>query len=397
VISGSDLVRLAAALERQVPPPAHFGAAPPLDESLTRALAQAVHASRSAVLLTDAQLDRPGPRIVYANPAFEVLTGYKADQLIGSTPRILQGPATDRSVLVRLRRELETDGSFEGRAINYRADGTPFVMSWRIATVAGPDGRPTGYVAIQDDVTRAWIDQLREHETIGALQRALLPTPAPVAEGLEIAAHYRPADDHSRLGGDWYDTVRAPAGAVHLVVGDITGHGTVAAANMGQFRWALHALLGAGHPPVDALAHVRRMSAETGTFATVAVGTVSAERDRLDVVTAGHPPIVVLDAAGTTTTLATGLALLGPGTPYHDVTPASRPLGPGDVLCAYSDGLVERRDRSTMDGVDVLRRHLETAPPMPVEPLADYVDSLVAALAGDQAEDDTAVVLARLA
>ncbi|HKH06496.1 MAG TPA: SpoIIE family protein phosphatase [Acidimicrobiales bacterium] len=397
MISGSDLVRLAAALGRQQPAASDFGSTPAPDESLTHALAQAVHASRSAVMLTDAELDAPGPRVLYVNPAFEALTGWRAAEIVGGDPRVLQGPATERSVLDRLRRDLEETGSFEGRAINYRKDGSPFVMSWRIATVAGADGRRTGYVAIQDDVTRTWLAQLREHETLDALQQALLPTPAPEAEGLEVAVRYRPADDLTHLGGDWYDTVSSDDGATHLVVGDISGHGTASAARMGQFRWALHALLAAGLTPVDALSQVRRMSGETTTFATVAIATVPAGRDRVDVVTAGHPPVVHLAADGVTTLLSTDLALLGPGTPHAAVVPASYPLAPGDVLCSYTDGLVERRTRPVTEGIDMLCRHLASTPPKPVEPLAGYLSGLVAALAADQSEDDTAVVLARLA
>ena len=397
MISGADLVRIANALGEQQPPEPRLGAAPPLDDELVRALAQAVHFSRSSVLLTDADLEAPGPRVLYANPAFEALTGYRPDELVGSSPRVLQGPATDRAVLDRLRRDLEAGRPFEGRAINYRKDGTPFVMSWRIAAVAGADGAPTGYVAIQDDVTRAWLAQLREHETIGALQNALLPTPTPAIAGLEVAAQYRPADDRSRLGGDWYDTVSGPDGTTHLLVGDVTGHGTVAAAHMGQFRWGLNALLAAGHPPVDAIGQVRRLASGTEVFATVAIVSVPPGRDRVDVVTAGHPPVVVLAADGATSELATDLALLGPATPHADVAPASAPLRPGDVVCAYSDGLVERRDRPVVDGVAALRRYLSSTPPRPVEPLTDYVETLVGALASDQAEDDTAVLLARLA
>jgi PAS domain S-box-containing protein len=397
MISSSDLVRLAAALGRQQPVSGDFGSASAPDEALTQALAQAVHASRSAVMLTDAELDAPGPRVLYVNPAFEALTGWRASEIVGGDPRVLQGPATERSVLERLRQDLEETGSFEGRAINYRKDGSPFVMSWRIATVTNGEGETTGYVAIQDDVTRTWLAQLREHETLDVLQKALLPTPTPEADGLEVAAAYRPADDLTRLGGDWYDTITCEGGPTHLVVGDISGHGTTAAAHMGQYRWALHALLAAGLSPVDALGHVRRMSAETTTFASVAVATVPAGRDRVDVVTAGHPPVVHQAADGTTTLLSTDLALLGPGTPHEAVAPASVPLGPGDVLCLYTDGLVERRVMPVAEGIDVLRRHLEQSPPKPVEPLAEYVSSLVAALAADQYEDDTAVVLARLA
>jgi len=397
VISSADLVRLTRALRDHQPPSPRLDAAPPLGDELVRSLAQAVHFSRSSVVLTDADLDAPGPRVVYANPAFEALTGYRADELVGTSLRALQGPATDRAVLDRLRDDLEAGRPFEGRAINYRKDGTPFVMSWRIAAVAGPDGAPTGYVAIQDDATRAWLAQLHQHETIDALQSALLPAAAPVVAGLEVAATYRPADDRSRLGGDWYDGVDAPDGTAHLLVGDVTGHGTVAAAHMGQFRWALNALLASGQAPVDAVGHVRRLARGTEMFATVAIVSIPPGRDRVDVVTAGHPPVILLGTDGSTTALSTDLALLGPATPHADVVPASAPLRPGDVVCAYSDGLVERRDRSTIDGVALLRRHLSAAPPTPAEPLDGYVDSLVRALVDDQAEDDTAAVLARRA
>ncbi len=68
-------------------------------------------------------------------------------------------------MLRALRAALDAGDGWEGTAINYRADGTPFVMSWRMSAVT--DGGPvTGYVAIQDDVTETWLAELRVHERI---------------------------------------------------------------------------------------------------------------------------------------------------------------------------------------------------------------------------------------
>jgi diguanylate cyclase (GGDEF)-like protein/PAS domain S-box-containing protein len=116
-------------------------------------LVDAVDQTFDAIIITEAALDEPGPRIVYANPAFCRMTGYTSDELVGKTPRILQGPRTDREVLDRLRDELDQNGSFLGRAINYRRDGSEFVMEWSISTLRGDDGEPEFYVAVQRDVT----------------------------------------------------------------------------------------------------------------------------------------------------------------------------------------------------------------------------------------------------
>lgn len=90
--------------------------------------------------------------IIYANKAFKGLTGFDPDSVIGKTPRILQGPATDKKVLGRLVRALREGRRFEGKAINYRKDGTPFIMQWRV--VPAKVGRKTRvWVAIQREAS----------------------------------------------------------------------------------------------------------------------------------------------------------------------------------------------------------------------------------------------------
>lgn len=128
-------------------------------------LARATHVARNAICITDADLDAPGPRILYVNPAFEQMTGWSRDEVLGRDPRFLQGPRSDRAVLDRLRADLGAGRPFQGETYNYRKDGTPFRMSWRIAAVRDTTGRVTHYVAAQDDVTniRQAEDLLRDH------------------------------------------------------------------------------------------------------------------------------------------------------------------------------------------------------------------------------------------
>jgi diguanylate cyclase (GGDEF)-like protein/PAS domain S-box-containing protein len=118
-----------------------------------RLLEAAVEQSSDAVLITDADLD-DGPTILYANPAFQEMSGYDWEELAGATPRILQGPATDRVLMTRLRAALTAGDTFEGETTNYRKDGQPYQVEWRISPVrAEAGGAITHFVSVQRDVT----------------------------------------------------------------------------------------------------------------------------------------------------------------------------------------------------------------------------------------------------
>ena len=101
--------------------------------------------SFDSVLVTDAS---KAGKIIYANRAFTKLTGYSPTDVMGKTPRILQGPGTDPKVIARLGAALKANKKFEGKAINYKKDGTPFIMFWRVLPVkVGKDTK--AWVAIQ--------------------------------------------------------------------------------------------------------------------------------------------------------------------------------------------------------------------------------------------------------
>ena len=88
--------------------------------------------SFDSILITDATAKG---KVIYANKAFKTLTGHEPSEVIGKTPRILQGKGTDKKVIDRLAVALKAGKKFEGKAINYKKDGTPFIMYWRVLPI----------------------------------------------------------------------------------------------------------------------------------------------------------------------------------------------------------------------------------------------------------------------
>lgn len=116
-------------------------------------LRSALEQSFNSVLITDAQPGPMGPRIVYANPAFCEMTGYSATELLGQTPRILQGAQTSPEVLQTLRECLQANRFFRGSTVNYRKDGRPYTVEWNISPVKDEAGVTTHYVSVQQDIS----------------------------------------------------------------------------------------------------------------------------------------------------------------------------------------------------------------------------------------------------
>jgi diguanylate cyclase (GGDEF)-like protein/PAS domain S-box-containing protein len=106
-----------------------------------------------AILITDANLVAPGPTIIYANAAFAKLTGYSVEELLGKSPRILQGPDTSGKVLGDLREKLSNGKHFSGYTVNYRKNGEPFEMEWQASPIYGIDGKVVQFLSIHRDVT----------------------------------------------------------------------------------------------------------------------------------------------------------------------------------------------------------------------------------------------------
>jgi PAS domain S-box-containing protein len=117
---------------------------------MKRLLEASMEESFNSVVITEAG---PGYPIIYVNPAFCELTGYGPHEVTGKSPSILQGPNTDAEVLKRLNRNVAEGELFHGRAINYRKDGSEFMMEWKIAPIHNEKDEITHYLAIQREVS----------------------------------------------------------------------------------------------------------------------------------------------------------------------------------------------------------------------------------------------------
>lgn len=122
-------------------------------QTLLRLIQAAIEQVNDAVVITEPELEPPGPRIVYVNQGFLDMTGYEESEVIGQTPRILQGRRTSRKVLDRLRRDLQQHGSFSGETTNYRKTGEPYMVEWSITAVRDSSGKLINWVSIQRDIT----------------------------------------------------------------------------------------------------------------------------------------------------------------------------------------------------------------------------------------------------
>jgi PAS domain S-box-containing protein len=129
-----------------------------------RLLTTAMEQCEESVLITTAQLDLPGPEIIYINPAFTRMTGYSFDEVVGKTPRILQGPKTDGSIISQLRKDCEEGKLSHGEIINYRKDGSEFNIEWDIGPVRNERGEITHFVATLRDITARVDEKLFKSE-----------------------------------------------------------------------------------------------------------------------------------------------------------------------------------------------------------------------------------------
>ncbi len=116
-------------------------------------LERAITRDYDSILITDLGLEKPGPKIVYVNDGFTKMTGYTKAEVFGKTPRILQGPKTDRHVLDRLKQRLIEGQAFFGHTVNYKKDGTEFINQWDIHPLTNVHGDVTHWVSYQSDIT----------------------------------------------------------------------------------------------------------------------------------------------------------------------------------------------------------------------------------------------------
>jgi PAS domain S-box-containing protein len=244
--------------------------------------------------------------------------------------------------------------------------------------------------------------QSQQAQLAEALQRSLLTRPPRIPDA-EVVVRYVPAAEAARVGGDWYDVFVQGDGDAVVVIGDVVGHDTAAAAAMGQLRGLLRGIAhysGAG--PAEVLRGLDQAIADmhTDTLATAAVArferVVEHRWGRLRWANAGHPPPLLLGADGRVAVLGAGAVgdlMLGVDPTAERREPATA-VAAGATVLLYTDGLVERRDSTIDAGMARLVEHLEE---LAGRPLQELCDALLTRMLHGTPQDDVALVAVRLA
>jgi serine phosphatase RsbU (regulator of sigma subunit) len=248
--------------------------------------------------------------------------------------------------------------------------------------------------ALAIDNARLYQQQKQFAET---MQRSLLPRERPSMEGLEVGAVYESAAQVD-VGGDVFDFLELRDGRLAVVLGDVTGHGIDATADMAMAKFVFRSLAREHTEPSAFLAAANEVvvgEIAIGKFITMVYVTVGSNGEVL-CASAGHPEPRLVAADGTVSGLACGGLALGIDAPqtYDQV---SAQLSRGDLVVLYTDGVIESRAGRELFGLERLDEVLSTHATRPAQDVADSVLAACRDFAGGDLPDDCAIVVLRRA
>ena len=248
--------------------------------------------------------------------------------------------------------------------------------------------------ALAIDNARLYQQQKDFSET---MQRSLLPRELPAVEGLEVG-HVYESSARVDVGGDLYDFLTLDDGRLAVILGDVTGKGIEAAADMAMAKFSFRALARMHAEPEDFLTRTNEVIVDeiaSGKFITMLYALVDPMRRTVSCASAGHPPAKVLRPDGTVVPLAgRGLALgIEPDQEYE----AERAeLEPGSTIVLYTDGVVEARREGTLYGEERLDKILVNGAVLGPQELAESILADCRSFAGGELGDDCAILCLRL-
>lgn len=330
-------------------------------------------------------------RYVQVNDAYCRTVRRTREELIGRTPLVITHPddvADSEHAMQRLIAGESEEYSFEKRYVS--PDGDTIWAELTVGVFRDDTGSPQYLIGM--------IQGIGERRLAQTLQRSMITMQLPEVEGVELAVRYLPGSRETEVGGDWYDVIPLPGGRVGVVVGDVVGRGIEAAVTMSQLRTALRAYAIDGLEPAEVVRKLHRMTdhLDEGMSTTLVYLDLDPATGELRYVSAGHLPVLHVDARGACTYLAGSRSTpLGTLPPHAEIPQGSCVLEPGASVFLYTDGLVERRDVGIITRLDQLRDVVACAP----SDLDACLDHITAAMIGSDAVrfDDIALLKLRFA
>jgi serine phosphatase RsbU (regulator of sigma subunit) len=233
------------------------------------------------------------------------------------------------------------------------------------------------------------------------LQASLMPPSLPVIPGIELAARYVAFGAGMEVGGDFYDVFSAGRSAWVFALGDVCGRGPEAAVVTGSIRHTLRSAALEIRQPGRLLGVANEVLLNDGSdvhlFATLLCGILrpQARGVRISLANAGHPPPILVRADGSVETPRNGDTIIGV---FDDTSWSTRTLllHEGDLLIAYTDGITEARRDGELFGEGRLAEVVQATRDRPIEEVADRVIDAVRAFAGQEPNDDLALIALRV-
>jgi serine phosphatase RsbU (regulator of sigma subunit) len=234
----------------------------------------------------------------------------------------------------------------------------------------------------------------QQRQFFDTMQRSLLPESAPDAPELEIGHRYE-SSARLDIGGDVYDLMTLPDGRLAAVIGDVTGHGIEAAADMAMVKFLFRALAREHSRPGNFLARANEVvvgEITSGKFVTMAYVIIDPARGFVACAAAGHPSPRLVRPDGTVSPLPAGGLALGVESrqEYDDI---EEPFPPGAAVVLYTDGVLEARCGGQVYGEERLDGVLARRASLPADELAGAILAECSDYAGGELDDDAAVVV----
>ena len=232
-----------------------------------------------------------------------------------------------------------------------------------------------------------------------SIQQQIIPDKLPQIEGYELAGKNIPSRE---VGGDYYDCINVGHGKYALIIADVAGKGIAAALLVNTLNAALYSYLEFNLPLAEMADRLNKLiynSSPPDKFITFFIAVLDSKTGELDVVNAGHNPILLLRKDGKLDKIdagGIGLGMLDFGIPYQG---EKLIINPGDKLFLYTDGIPEAMNKDEVEYSD--ERMIEFFLNNSDKPAPDFIDGIVSDVGiyvkGEpQSDDITSMILKRI-
>lgn len=355
-------------------------------------LSSAVEQTADAVFITDRSAV-----IEYVNPAFEQMTGYPREEVLGKTPRVFKSGKMPTEYYYQLWKSVLEGKVFRTQTTNRKRNGELFIVEQTITPMKDDSGKVTHFVSVLKDMTdRIHLqEEEAERRLAGIVQKQLFPSHPPQVEGYDIAGAVFPANVTS---GDYYDYIQMPENTTGFVVADVCDHGMGSALIMAEVRAYLRSL-------IRYESDLQRLLGELNTqlqpdladsnFITLFMARLDPLQHSLEYANAGNWPAHILDRNGKIIKELRndGYPIgLFPNLKLRKTEPIS--LEPGNIVLFLTDGIP---DASNAQGqvfglrriLNIIRRH----PQASAQELVDQVRQTVVTFMGTAKQDDDQTII----